>query len=69
MSPKGFLLLVAITIFWGINWPIMKIAMTEIPVFTFRAIVLLGGGLCLFALCKAFGYPLTVPRRAANGSR
>ncbi|MBT6441136.1 MAG: DMT family transporter [Alphaproteobacteria bacterium] len=63
MSPKGFLLLVAITIFWGINWPIMKIAMTEIPVFTFRAIVLLGGGLCLFALCKAFGYPLTVPRR------
>ena len=63
ISVKGFMLLVGITLFWGFNWPVMKIAMMEIPVFTFRSIVLLGGGICLFALCRAFGYPLTIPRR------
>ena len=63
ISVRGFLLLVGITLFWGFNWPVMKIAMTEIPVFTFRAIVLLAGGLCLLALCRAFRYPLVVPRR------
>ena len=62
-STKGLLLLVGITFCWGINWPIMKIGMLEIPVFPFRAIVLLAGGITLFALCKLLRYPL-LPSRA-----
>lgn len=60
---RGLLLLLSVGIFWGINWPIMKIGMTEIPVFTFRAIVFVFGGLALIAMCRAFGYSLRVPRQ------
>lgn len=56
--------MVGITFFWGINWPIMKIAMLEIPVFTFRAIVLFAGGLSLFIICKMLKFPLIPPRAA-----
>lgn len=60
---RGLLLLLSVGIFWGINWPIMKIGMSEIPVFTFRATVFVFGGLALIALCRAFGYSLRVPRQ------
>jgi drug/metabolite transporter (DMT)-like permease len=59
---RGLLLLLAVGIFWGFNWPVMKISMAAIPVFTFRAIALLFGGLCLAALCRYMGYSLKVPR-------
>ncbi|MBJ27009.1 MAG: hypothetical protein CL567_05050 [Alphaproteobacteria bacterium] len=55
---KGLVLLIGITFCWGINWPIMKIGMLEIPVFPFRAIVLLIGGITLFSICKLFRQPL-----------
>ena len=44
---RGFILLVAVGLFWGVNWPLMKIGMSVIPVFTFRTITVVGGGLCL----------------------
>lgn len=59
---RGIVLLLAVGLFWGFNWPIMKVSMTAIPVFTFRAIAILGGALCLVAMCRYMGYSLKVPR-------
>lgn len=55
-------LLALLTLFWGINWPIMKIALNEIPVFTFRTLCLAGGALGLFAIALAKRMPLGIPR-------
>ena len=59
---RGLVLLLAVGIFWGFNWPVMKISMEVIPVFTFRAIAIFFGGLCLVAICRYMGYSLKVPR-------
>lgn len=62
MIRTAWLPVAAITLFWGINWPIMKIGVLDIPIFTFRAIA--GGGatigLCLLA--RHAGLSLRVPR-------
>ena len=55
-------LLALLTFFWGINWPIMKIALNEMPVFTFRALCLGGGALGLFAIAIWKRMPLRIPR-------
>jgi drug/metabolite transporter (DMT)-like permease len=60
---KGFLLLIVVSVIWGLNWPIMKIALHEIPVFTFRAICIGGGGLIMLGMARAMGQPLLPPRK------
>ena len=40
VSPKVLALLGALTLVWGTNWPLFKIALDELPVLTFRAVVL-----------------------------
>jgi drug/metabolite transporter (DMT)-like permease len=55
-------LLALLTFFWGVNWPIMKIALNEIPVFTFRTLCLAGGALGLFGIAVAMRMPLGIPR-------
>ena len=45
------LMLVALCIVWGITWPIMRIALREVPPFTMRATSALVGGIILFAVC------------------
>lgn len=60
---SGFLLLAALTLFWGLNWPAMKIALTEIPVWSFRTICVAGGGLGLLAILLATRRSIRVPRR------
>lgn len=54
-------MLLAIGLFWGVNWPILKVSMEVIPVFTFRAIAVFGGSLCLFVVCRYLGYSLRIP--------
>ena len=58
---RGLALLLAIGLFWGVNWPILKVSMEVIPVFTFRAISVFGGSLCLFVVCRYLGYSLRIP--------
>ncbi len=58
----GILLLAALSLFWGINWPIMKIGLSEVPPWTFRAICLALGGGGLLAIAWAGGLPLRIPR-------
>ena len=40
VSPKVLALLAALTLVWGTNWPLFRVALAELPVFTFRTIVL-----------------------------
>lgn len=59
---RGFVLLVLLTFFWGVNWPIIKVALEEIPVLTFRALCLAGGAFCILVLSRLLGHSLRVPR-------
>lgn len=59
----GYLLILGMTIFWGVSWPIMKIALVEIPPWTFRTISLVCGGIGIMVLAKLSGLSLSVPRK------
>ncbi len=55
-------MLAALTLGWGFNWPMIKLALSEIPVFSFRSACLLGGTTFLFAIAAYKRVPLRVPR-------
>lgn len=57
LIPMGILTLV-----WGVNWPILKMGVTEVPPLTFRAYTLLFTGLCLLAVARAGGESIRLPR-------
>jgi drug/metabolite transporter (DMT)-like permease len=54
--------LVGITLVWGFNWTAMKVAISEVAPFTFRTFCLAAGSGVLFAVLKASGQPLSIPR-------
>jgi drug/metabolite transporter (DMT)-like permease len=62
VSPKVLALLAALTLVWGTNWPLFKIALDELPVLTFRAIVLATATLVLSVVLVARGESFAVPR-------
>jgi drug/metabolite transporter (DMT)-like permease len=62
VSPKVLALLGTLTLVWGTNWPLFKIALDELPVLTFRAIVLVTASLVLLAIMRARGESFAVPR-------
>lgn len=54
--------LAALTVGWGFNWPMIKLALTEMPVLSFRSVCLLGGAAGLFATAAYARLSLRVPR-------
>ena len=60
---KGLALLAALAVLWGTAWPVMKIAMAELPLFAFRGTCILVGAGFLFLLARLGRQPLAVPRR------
>jgi drug/metabolite transporter (DMT)-like permease len=62
--PTGryLLLLVALTLMWGINWPMMKFSLRELSPFWFRAWTMSGGALALIVFFHWRGVNLRVPR-------
>jgi drug/metabolite transporter (DMT)-like permease len=60
LPPAGFALLAALSLFWGLNWPVMKIALGEIPVWPFRSLSLIVGGGALLILTALSGRSLRV---------
>lgn len=56
------LLLVSIGVFWGLNWPAVRIALTELPPLTLRAIGFTAGALLLATVVRWRGEPLWPPR-------
>ncbi len=62
LSTEGILLLIGLAIGWGINWPIMKFIISEIPPLTFRGFCLCLGGLGILAIARFSGLSLQMPR-------
>ncbi len=62
ISRKQLVVLVVLTIVWGINWPIMKIGVKELPPFTFRTLSMWIGVPILAAALLALKVPFRVPR-------
>jgi drug/metabolite transporter (DMT)-like permease len=59
--PQLLGLLIALTFGWGFNWPMMKLAVTEMAPMRFRTLCLAAGVVGLFAMARAGGARLAVP--------
>jgi drug/metabolite transporter (DMT)-like permease len=55
-------LLGALTLAWGLNWTAMKLALAEVPPWTFRSLCLGLGSAVLFAVLRASGQKIPWPR-------
>ena len=51
----GYLLLASLGLFWGLNWPGMKIALNELPVWWFRSLSVTAGAAGLLLIAAASG--------------
>jgi drug/metabolite transporter (DMT)-like permease len=63
---QGLILLAALSLFWGANWPVMKMVLSEVPPLYFRSCCLLLGGVGMLALARVSGVPIKVPSRQWN---
>jgi drug/metabolite transporter (DMT)-like permease len=54
--------LAALTFAWGFNWTALKVALGEVPPWTFRSLCLGLGSAVLFAALRAGGQALAVPK-------
>jgi drug/metabolite transporter (DMT)-like permease len=62
LSPRQWLILVLLTLVWGINWPIMKVGVTGFPPLTFRMLCLWLGTPVLGLALLAMRVPFRIPR-------
>ncbi len=62
VSPKVLALLGLLTLVWGTNWPLFRIALDELPVFTFRTIVLAAGSAMLALILLIRRESFAVPK-------
>ena len=63
VPPGSIALLLVIGLGWGLNWPFIRIAVAEVPPWTFRSICLVGGGALLMIAAWAQNRDILVPRR------
>jgi drug/metabolite transporter (DMT)-like permease len=61
LSKRDLILLVFLTLAWGLNWPVMKFGVQSYPPVLFRAICIAGGLVALWAYARATGVSLAVP--------
>ena len=54
--------LAALTLMWGLNWPLMKFSLREVTPLYFRAVTMTGGSLLLYAFYAARGQNMRLPR-------
>ncbi|MEO8039431.1 MAG: DMT family transporter [Betaproteobacteria bacterium] len=57
-----WLLLAILTLGWGMNWPMIKMGLTDIPVWTFRAACVAAGATGLLSIARFNGMRIAVPR-------
>jgi drug/metabolite transporter (DMT)-like permease len=62
LPPRLLWILAGLTVAWGLNWTAMKVALAEVSPWTFRTLCLGAGSGVLFAVLRAGGQPLGVPR-------
>ncbi|MGH8808104.1 MAG: DMT family transporter [Noviherbaspirillum sp.] len=61
LSRKDWILLVLLTLCWGINWPIMKIGVQDFPPLSFRTLSMIGGLPVLWLAARMQGVSLAIP--------
>lgn len=64
LDRRGLILLVILTVAWGLNLPIMKIGVAHFPAMGFRLLCMAGGLVALGLALKLRGDSLHVPREA-----
>ncbi|MDP2132710.1 MAG: DMT family transporter [Sulfuritalea sp.] len=57
----GLVLLALLSLGWGLNWPVMKVVITEVPLLIFRGDSILLASLGLFAIAWFTGQSMKVP--------
>lgn len=62
LSRRDLILLVLLTLCWGINWPIMKYGVRSLPPLEFRGLSVAGGILTMFVVLQVRGESLRVAR-------
>src|SRR5580658_4736532 len=62
VPPRVLALLALLTLVWGSTWPLFRIALGELPPWTFRTGVLTVASLVLAAILKLRGESFAVPR-------
>lgn len=62
LSRKNWILLILLTLFWGINWPIMKLGVRDFPPLAFRTVCMLLGLPIIWLAARMQGAPLAIPR-------
>lgn len=55
-------LFVAVVLLWGVNWPMMKMALNSMGLWQFRALCVTSGVLWMLLYCLAKQVPMTLPR-------
>lgn len=61
-TPRQLVLLALLTLFWGINWPILKLGVTGWPPLSFRALSMWLGLPVLWLATRAMKVPLGIAR-------
>jgi drug/metabolite transporter (DMT)-like permease len=64
LSRRDLVLLVLLTLAWGLNWPVMKAGVQELPPLYFRTLCIAGGLVVLWAYARLAGISLAVPAGA-----
>lgn len=59
----GFFLLVSLSLAWGVCWPVMKIALSELPVWTFRVYTIVFSVIGFITLIKLSGLSISIPSK------
>lgn len=61
-SRSGIVLLLLLAFGWGLNWPIMKLVLQDVPPLAFRSICLLAGGAGVLVIAQLVGETIDVPK-------
>ena len=62
LTRRELVLLLLLTLFWGVNWPVMKFAVQTYPALTFRAMSMAGGVMMLAFYLWWRGLALSLPK-------
>lgn len=62
LPARALVMLILMTLIWGASWPIMKVGVQEIPIFTYRAGAAILSAITAFSLARARGASFHVPR-------
>lgn len=62
-SRKDAILLILLTVFWGLNWPVMKLGLQDFPPITFRVLSMVGALPILYLVVKQQKAPIWLTRK------